>query len=357
VDGEEVPESKKRMQPGVELDGAVVTKADAAFGKGGDGEDISTYTAKYTFGDPKFQAFNLNEAGDGYTTFSLVFDSKQMCQSDTTRPFQISFINVCDDDTALPLNSEDKVAYDYISHGYYHAGACNEEFIYQGKYACSIGNWKPIMNAITSVQGAIEIVGGAVLCFHGVLVLTKALTFLCFFTVAGFCMLAGEAFFDFYSDNHTPLICTGVIAVIAGAIAAYFFYKVVDNYGTALLGFVGGVTASFLLLSKVNSNSVKLVIAIIAGIVGFFVGKRYDQKVKAYGTAFVGSFLLVHGISQYVGGFPPLMTPPEEFRDVDKDTAAAYIGYLVGFVVLFIAGACVQKRLSKGSDNDVFSEA
>ena len=34
------------------------------------------------------------------------------------------------------------------------------------------------------------------------------------------------------------------------------------------------------------------------------MGRKYNQGIKKFGTAIIGSFILVRGVSLYVGNFP-----------------------------------------------------
>jgi hypothetical protein len=58
-------------------------------------EDASAYGVQYTFGDPLFKAYDLQEEGDRaglYDSVSLLLVSKEVCEAGTdNEPFTMTF--------------------------------------------------------------------------------------------------------------------------------------------------------------------------------------------------------------------------------------------------------------------------
>lgn len=85
-----------------------------------------------------------------------------------------------------------------------------------------------------------------------------------------------------------------------------------------------------------------LVFFIILGITGsaYIFGIKFKEQVQAYGTAFVGSALLVQGSGHFIGKFPQFDGTNVEF----SETSGAYF---VSFLVLTAAGFTVQYKFNK----------
>lgn len=42
----------------------------------------------------------------------------------------------------------------------------------------------------------------------------------------------------------------------------------------------------------------------MGALLGGYLGKEYNKLVRCVGTSIIGAFLLVRGVSMYVGGWP-----------------------------------------------------
>lgn len=82
------------------------SKADAVLGVAdsedafadilGTEQDLSSYNAYYTFGDPKFSTFQQDADTGLYQSFALTYDSKQACATIPEKKFQMVFELTCD---------------------------------------------------------------------------------------------------------------------------------------------------------------------------------------------------------------------------------------------------------------------
>ena len=44
-----------------------------------------------------------------------------------------------------------------------------------------------------------------------------------------------------------------------------------------------------------------------------YLAKQFNKYIKSIGTACIGSFLMMYGLGQEVGGFPPIFSSAKDF--------------------------------------------
>jgi hypothetical protein len=308
--------------------------------------DLSSYSAYYTFGNPKFSAFHPNAETGLYESFSLMFESKQACATNADQKFQMVFELTCGPEN----NRTQGVDFDgplWGGFGAFQEFECQRYFEYYGPMGCETTTIAGL-KTFEKFVGVIALVGGLVLCFYGAAILPIALGFLVFFMITGVVMGVGNALTDYYSGNMAPIISFAVGGCVCGAIGAFCFSKIYKEWGSALLALFGGVIVSSLLLQMVNLPVyANIIIMVIFCAVAVFLGRKFDNHVKAYGTAGVGAFLTVYGIASFFDMAPSLTTATE--------FDPAQLGIIAGWIVLFIAGAIVQKKYLSAKYGDVFS--
>ena len=219
--------------------------------------------------------------------------------------------------------------------------ACVRSFTFTGKDACSY-DLEGIIKPLARFSGVIEIVGGLILCFVG----GKSVLWCA--TILSGVLIAGVIFalaFNFGLMNSmlggsiAIVIVVGVVAVLVGAIAAFFIRKFLKNYFVMIIGGACGAIVVVLLTAPFTiPNFVKIIIAIIGMILGACLGRKLNKVVAAAGTAIMGSFFIFHGISSFAGGFPSIMMG----GDIDQKFDAMFFGYVAGMIVFAIAGTIVQ---------------
>jgi hypothetical protein len=123
-----------------------------------------------------------------------------------------------------------------------------------------------------------------------------------------------------------------------GVTAAYKSTKFSDYYSHNLIAAMASGFGVFILLRPILiiSQIIKtciIICAIFFAAYNCHLAKRY---IKAIGTAFIGSFLLMHGISIYAGGLPSLINI--EITESTKNTSVTnqMIGYV--FAMIFCTG-------------------
>ena len=111
-----------------------------------------------------------------------------------------------------------------------------------------------------------------------------------------------------------------------------------------------GITLCYIILAPIGlANIVKL---IILGSVSFLVmavsntykGKNWTILVC---TAVTGSGMMMDGVGAYAGGFPSLFRATHlDITDLNG-VSAYYWGYVIGWIVTALLGACNQRRIAK----------
>jgi hypothetical protein len=101
-------------------------------------------------------------------------------------------------------------------------------------------------------------------------------------------------------------IFTLVLIAFISVTAAFFSTKFADNYAHILIAIMASGFGAFTLLSLflIDSQIIKSSIIIYAIFLAVYYCHLAERYIKAIGTAFIGSFILMHGISNYAGGFP-----------------------------------------------------
>jgi len=90
-----------------------------------------------------------------------------------------------------------------------------------------------------------------------------------------------------------------------------------------------------------------VLMGVAGAIIGWFLGQKLGNIVKAAGTGIVGSFLVVRGIGMYAPGYPSETSLDVEALAKDPNANIELIGYLAGFLVIAIAGTVVQLRTQR----------
>ena len=71
------------------------------------------------------------------------------------------------------------------------------------------------------------------------------------------------------------------------------------------------------------------------------MGNYYQEQVKVIGLAVIGSGMIMQGLGQYAGGFPPMFAPSGS--EALKPTYA-FAAYGVGFIIVALAGRFYQNK-------------
>lgn len=211
---------------------------------------------------------------------------------------------------------------------------------------------------IAPFAGAIFIVAGGILCFLGSKFLPYAIGFLACLAVTGVCSLIGFSFLDAETAQgwHFGVLIAAALAF--GILAGLAAWKLAKEWGVAILGFWLGITLALLVLkiAQVSNQNITLGAAAAGGLLGAFFGRKYNVGIKKFGTAIIGSFILVRGVSMYLGNFPSEFDQGKLSKAAGPESGEVLyftIGYLVAFVVLAFLGALFQfRQLEEDGDED-----
>lgn len=149
-------------------------------------------------------------------------------------------------------------------------------------------------------------------------------------------------FFVPLDASNWTIILVVAICLLISLIAAYFTTACM-NVGAFLVGFwLGALIATLLfetIIYRITAEPVVLyIMVIIFGIIAGILAVKFLEMAMIIATSFIGAYLLVKGLSIYIGGYPSVLTIMKEIQagDIDNVPASVYIYVLVtiGFTVL-----------------------
>lgn len=205
------------------------------------------------------------------------------------------------------------------------------------------------------------VLAGGLMCFLGSKFLPFAIGFLACLGVTGACALVGFNFLPQEQAKMWHFVVLLIAALAFGILAGVAAWKLAKEWGVAILAFWLGIMLALLVLkiAQVQNQNITLGAAAAGGLLGAFLGRTYNQGIKKFGTAIIGSFILVRGVSMYLGHFPSEFDTGKLKEAVSPESGQVLyytIGYLVGFIVLAFLGALVQFRYleDEGDEDDAF---
>lgn len=172
----------------------------------------------------------------------------------------------------------------------------------------------------------------------------------CISTLAIF-VLVGNLFFELFMKKVSKEWVQWVIIVlifIAGMIIGYILVKM-RKYGIAVLAAWGGAMlgvfiATFSFSAKGAVYWILIVaLAIVFGALAFFLEKFVIQLM----TSFIGSYLMIRGISLFAGGFPNEIELHEQIESGALDWSTldkAIYAYLSGIVMMTALAFYFQRK-------------
>jgi len=121
----------------------------------------------------------------------------------------------------------------------------------------------------------------------------------------------------------------------------------IRDWVVAIMGAAAGAALGLQILAigDIYQLHFKVIAVVVGVLLGGLLGKKLNEPVKYFGTAFIGAFLIVRGLSFYFGGWSPDDTSSNHQR---KQLIFTYLGVAL---VLFFSGALVQyKYVGDGTD-------
>ena len=134
--------------------------------------------------------------------------------------------------------------------------------------------------------------------------------------------------------------------------------KIAATVLAGAVGFFVGTTIYNLAFFWVANVYVLIAFDIVFVLLFAFLTWRYFEKILIFGTAFIGAYSLVRGISLFAGHFPNEVEIFQQLSAGIKPTLDAFFYiYLASILVVFIAGVVVQKRFTARDVEDEFRKA
>lgn len=193
--------------------------------------------------------------------------------------------------------------------------------------------------------------------FAGAKFLFIALSFVIGFTIASvFFLITYNLFVNPESSSSTGwTIGLLVGSILIAIITVGLTYKFTYNLAVPIIAGIAGAFGFFMIFTvtglggKLNGGKVwvEIAFAVVGAIIGIIVGWKLQFVVKTVGTAIIGSFIFVVGVSFYAGGL--------NTHNGMKQSPWVW-GYIGGFIVLAVIGSVVQWKLFRNVEEDAFKD-
>lgn len=220
-------------------------------------------------------------------------------------------------------------------------GADGFIYEYEGQHGCAVLDISYIKN-FQDFTGTFNVILGVLLVFIGskFIIITFCLLVFIGIIAISFALAYNFGIIKVQDKNVLGyLIGTLIFGIILGVVAAFLLAKFAKHYAVPLLAGWTGATITFMVLAPTRLSSIlKVVIMLVA--VGLFVyfGRKFNRQIKAFGTAIIGSGMLMYGIGTFAGGFPDLFQATDQKIEGFNDVNASYLGYFFGFVASSAVG-------------------
>ena len=147
------------------------------------------------------------------------------------------------------------------------------------------------------------------------------------------------------------MLIVGAACIVVSAILTHVLSKKLvtkENILKLIGGFAAG-SGCFLITAGIEMPDwAKYTCVVIAVILGVMFVKGNEANIFCYGTGFIGAFMMMHGLGQYLKGFPAFSTNGVE----EQKLSNAFLGYLAGIVIFTIVGGRIQLKKISESEGD-----
>lgn len=203
--------------------------------------------------------------------WKLLYTSRQKCAADNKKDFEIEISGKCTDDANGKLEKVEeadcKVKMEYSG-----KGACYIQYIAITKY----------MAIVAPFFGAIFIVIGLIMCFHGSKFIVYMIAILIGLAVTGFVFMLGYNFLDPEKAQMMHLIILLIVAIVFGILGGIAAFYLAKDWAITVLAFWLGILIALMILklAQVQDQKISLVAAAVGGVLGAVCGKRMNDTVK-----------------------------------------------------------------------------
>lgn len=136
-----------------------------------------------------------------------------------------------------------------------------------------------------------------------------------------------------------------VVSVAVGVFVAKLAGKFIDKFLFAIAGGAAAAAGALVLCGalQVKNPMAKTGIVFVGILIGGFLGDKFKRVITTGGTALIGAFLFVRGVSVYAGGWPG----DNDLKHLDHLHGHKHYkiyAYLGGFIFLFVSGWIFQNK-------------
>ncbi|CAI5747086.1 unnamed protein product [Peronospora destructor] len=159
--------------------------------------------------------------------------------------------------------------------------------------------------------------------------------------------------------DESWVITASWIAFVAGGFISGSIVMSLYSLGIFVVGAAAGVVISMMINNSVgykiypsNPQVVLIVLCIVLGIIGGVLALKLERPVLIIATSLFGAAILVWGVGYFAGDFPASNDLKKYgTKDINQEWVYsipdAWWAYLVGIIVLFGLGMCVQFRKTR----------
>jgi len=269
--------------------------------------------------------------------FVVTWSSEEQCAADSTKKFEVVLTAECKNSTNTPL----RIA---------KTNSCAQAISFSGHSGCPTATLEVDKYAelLAPYVGFIIIFVGLVMVFFGSRFIQLLGAFLVGLLITGVVFGIG---FNFLPPHHTKLwvlILLLLVGIAFGVLGAKLAWNFIKNWVVSIMAAAAVAVMVLMILGVANVTNlyIKMAALFVGMLSGGFIGKKLNKLIKTFGTAFIGSFLVVRGVSFFLGGWPGDQV--SEMHKYDK----AIFAYLGGFIALAVAGTLVQLRMIRDEDVD-----
>ena len=277
----------------------------------------------------KINGISLNFRGDG-----------TQCALDPTQPYWLQVNITCREDSRTLQRVGDPVT-----------NGCQTRVEYLHESGCpvfTLDAFTQFINKYAYLMGAALILLGVFLVFFG----NKFVNLVIFTVVALAVMVVlGSIFFSVFlkdvKEDWAKWLSFAAIVAVSG-VCGWIVMRM-RKWGIGIVAGWGGVMLGFMVVAAFVVKNVYAYYAILIGfaVAAFYLAVKIEKTVIILMTAFIGSYVLVRGVSMYVGGFPSETELRAELADgvIDWDNydKKFYI-YLGAILLSTILGTMYQKK-------------
>lgn len=234
---------------------------------------------------------------------------------------------------------------------------CSPRFVYESQYGCPVFSataWIRWIGEHPWVIGVALILFGLLSTFKGkelfqvtVGILGAGLTFLVMMLL--FSIWGALDYLDNQNGSLAQVVLAVCTSVILAALIGFLLYKAGWMIGViaigAIAGFFLGVTVYNLIFFTTNALWLLITLTIISTVGFAFLAFKKHEHIMVFGTAFIGSYAFVRGVSLFLGHYPSEVQIYAELSSgVHPKFEWEFYVYLVAIVIMFIGGATYQLK-------------